>query len=159
MSHTGKKLCYIVTANITYKEKSLLIFHKDYKMWLPVGGHIEKEEDPESALFREIYEETGLTRKDLISTSLPDIIENLFTDTKGKSLLSPMYTDIHSVGPTRMHVGLRFFFKSKKKNVVPSDPDIKRVRWFTKEDLNSNKHTFLKHVKFYALKAIELSQE
>lgn len=159
MSHTGNKLCYIVTANIAYKEKSLLIFHKEYDMWLPVGGHIEKEEDPETALFREIYEETRLTRKVLDPISLVSINRNIFTDTKGRNLLSPLYTDIHSVGIKRMHVGMRFFFRSKRNKVVSKDPDIKKAFWFTEKDLKSGKYKMLKHVKFYGLKAIELSRK
>ena len=41
-------------------EKVLLVHNKKLDLWLPVGGHIEKDETPDDALLREVKEETGL---------------------------------------------------------------------------------------------------
>ena len=158
MSHTGKNLCLTVNGLITYNKKVLLVYHKDYKTWLPVGGHVEKEEDPETAVYREIVEETGLCKTDLepIRNGFA-INEDIFSDIEGNNLLSPLYTDIHAVGNNRKHVGMEFFFKSKKEKVISSDNDVKEIRWFSKEELNDNKYHLRKHVKFYGTKAIDLS--
>lgn len=50
---------YIV-AKIDGKHKVLLHKHKKHKIWLAVGGHIEKDENPTEALLREVKEETNL---------------------------------------------------------------------------------------------------
>ena len=42
------------------EEKILFIHHKKLNKWLFVGGHIEENEDPESAVKREVKEETNL---------------------------------------------------------------------------------------------------
>lgn len=38
----------------------LLHFHPKLGIWLPPGGHIEENEEPQDAVLREIREETGL---------------------------------------------------------------------------------------------------
>jgi len=41
----------------------LMIHHNKLKVWLPPGGHIDKNEVPDNAVLREIYEETGISAK------------------------------------------------------------------------------------------------
>ena len=50
----------VVAGYIFSKDKVLLIHHKKLDLWLPVGGHIEKNETPDEALLREIKEEIGI---------------------------------------------------------------------------------------------------
>jgi 8-oxo-dGTP diphosphatase len=56
-----RTLCFV-----TYQDKILLLKRAPHKRIFPnhyngVGGHIERDEDPQSSAIREIYEETGLT--------------------------------------------------------------------------------------------------
>ncbi len=51
---------FTVSIIIVYKEKALLHLHKKMDKWLPVGGHIERNELPEEAAVREAKEESGL---------------------------------------------------------------------------------------------------
>ncbi len=57
MAHTHELIDFIINIYIIYKGKVLLIYHKKLDKWLPIGGHIELDEDPEEALFREVKEE------------------------------------------------------------------------------------------------------
>ena len=50
---------FTVTGFIVHKNKVALHWHKHVKKWLPPGGHIEMDEDPISAVRREVKEETG----------------------------------------------------------------------------------------------------
>ena len=36
--------------------KVLLVNHRRYRLWLPIGGHIEPDEDPLDTLYREARE-------------------------------------------------------------------------------------------------------
>ena len=55
-------LCYIEKDNqylMMHRVKKEKDINKD--KWIGVGGHFEESETPEECLFREVYEETGLT--------------------------------------------------------------------------------------------------
>lgn len=39
----------------------LLVDHKDARLWLPTGGHVEPDENPRMAVVRELQEELGVS--------------------------------------------------------------------------------------------------
>jgi len=51
---------FTVTGFVVHGDKTVLLWHRLLQMWVPPGGHVEAQEDPVSALLREIEEETGL---------------------------------------------------------------------------------------------------
>jgi len=60
MPHIHDLIDFIVNVYIVHEGKVLFIQHKKLNKWLPVGGHIELNEDPDQAIFREVKEECGL---------------------------------------------------------------------------------------------------
>ena len=61
---------FTVTAFVSWGGHTLLHWHEKNGMWLPPGGHVEPNEDPEQAVHREVLEETGL-RVRLLPTTPP----------------------------------------------------------------------------------------
>ena len=59
MPHIHDAIDFTVAIFVVYQEKVLMVHHKRLKKWLPLGGHIELDEDPEQAARREAYEECG----------------------------------------------------------------------------------------------------
>jgi ADP-ribose pyrophosphatase YjhB (NUDIX family) len=51
---------FTCTGFVVNGDKTLLLWHQRLQMWVPPGGHLEADEDPVSAVLREIREETGL---------------------------------------------------------------------------------------------------
>jgi ADP-ribose pyrophosphatase YjhB (NUDIX family) len=51
---------FTVTGFVVYGDKTLLLWHPVVQGWVPPGGHVEANEDPQEAVLREIREETGL---------------------------------------------------------------------------------------------------
>ena len=49
-----------------YQNKYLLSYHSGHQSWETQGGHIEKNETPEEAARRELYEESGVRDAALI---------------------------------------------------------------------------------------------
>ena len=49
MPHIHEKIDFTVSLFIVEGEKVLLVHHKKLDRWLPIGGHIELDEDPEQA--------------------------------------------------------------------------------------------------------------
>lgn len=60
MPHIHEKIDFTVSLFIVQDGKVLVIHHKKLGQWLPIGGHIELDEDPEQAAYREAREESGL---------------------------------------------------------------------------------------------------
>ncbi len=130
MPHIHKLIDFVVDIFIVYKDKILLIHHRGQNKWLPIGGHIELDEDPEQALFREIKEECGLEieilgEKPLVQSPI------------AKFLYPPVFLDIHKISDTHKHVGLFYFAKAKNDKAVLNQREHKGIKWFSKEDLDN----------------------
>ena len=93
MAHIHELIDFTIAAYIVFENKVLLIHHKKLERWLPIGGHIELDETPEDALYREIQEECGL--KVEIMSDKPEGHHS-----NGKYLYTPNYLDIHKI---KMH--------------------------------------------------------
>ena len=130
MAHIHELIDFVIDVYIVYKDKVLLIHHKELNKWLPIGGHIELNEDPEQALFREVKEECGLEIE--ILGEKPKI------HSKGtKFLYSPVFLDIHKISENHKHIGLYYFAKAKTDDVVLNEKEHKEIRWFSEKELDN----------------------
>lgn len=59
-----------VTGFLVHQGRVLLHWHRRNQLWLPMGGHIEPDEDPIQAVLREVAEESGV-RAALLPTAPP----------------------------------------------------------------------------------------
>jgi len=151
MPHIHEKIDFTADVFIVHKSKVLIRRHDKYSHWLPVGGHIELDEDPNQAALREVKEEVGLDVK-LVGDS-PEF-DNEKSSYRG--LIPPKYMSVHDINPTHQHILLIYFAKSDSDNVVETEGEkSKGWKWFTKEDLERNEEGMFESIKFYALKALE----
>ena len=147
MAHIHELIDFVIDVYIVYKDKVLLIHHKELNKWLPIGGHIELNENPEQALFREVKEECGL--------EIEVLGEKPKIHSKGtKFLYSPVFLDIHEISEKHKHIGLYYFAKAKSDNVVLNKKEHNKIRWFSKEDLDDPEFNLDPAIKFYAKYAI-----
>jgi len=51
---------FTVTGFVIDDDRTLLHWHRKLGIWLPPGGHIDRDEDPVQAVLREVVEETGI---------------------------------------------------------------------------------------------------
>ncbi|MFB6075123.1 MAG: NUDIX hydrolase [Haloarculaceae archaeon] len=113
--------------------------HDKLDMWLPAGGHIDRDELPHEAALRETREELGLEvdlvapREDLASEtsrSLPRpqhfLLEDINVDSDG------------NVG--HQHVDFIFYGRADDRTVTPEpgEQPARDWRWFTAADLEAN---------------------
>lgn len=148
MPHIHDLIDFTVVAYIVYGDKVLLVDHKEQKTWLPVGGHIELDEDPEQALHREIKEECGLAVE--VIGERPD-----FSGPGTKALIAPAFMDIHDISGAHRHVGLVYFAKANSAEVTLADREHNNIRWFTHEDLSDPVYAIKPPIRFYAEQALE----
>jgi 8-oxo-dGTP pyrophosphatase MutT (NUDIX family) len=147
MAHIHELIDFVVNAFIVRNDKVLLISHKKLNKWLPIGGHIELNEDPEEALFREVREECGLDIK--IIGEKPEIKSE-----GSKFLYSPLFLDIHKISETHRHVGLNYFAEANSDKVVLNKEEHNAIRWFNNEELDDPEFNISPAIKFYARKAL-----
>jgi 8-oxo-dGTP pyrophosphatase MutT (NUDIX family) len=60
MPHIHDKIDFTVAIFVVQQAQVLLVHYRALDKWLPLGGHIELDEDPEQAALREVREESGL---------------------------------------------------------------------------------------------------
>ena len=149
MAHIHDLIDFTVGAYIVHENKVLLVDHIKLKTWMPIGGHIELDEDPEQAIVREIKEESGL-EVEIIGALKPDILAPGV-----KPLLAPVYMDIHDINESHKHIGLVYFSKSNTSKVTLAEEEHHDIKWFTKEELSNPKFAVRPYIKFYAEQALE----
>lgn len=162
MPHIHDLIDFTVDIFIVYQNKVLLIFHKKHNMWLQVGGHIELNEDPEEALFREVKEECGLEieiigpdASEAGSAGSPVSEKQPKFELKGtKFLYAPVFMNIHEINETHKHIALIYFAKAKSDKFVLSQREHNDIKWFSKEDLDKSEFNLNEAVKFYAKEAL-----
>lgn len=138
---------FVVSAFIVFQEKVLLIHHKRYDRWLPIGGHIELDEDPEQALYREIKEECGL-EVEILATK-PDIAHPGV-----KPILTPNFVDVHEISETHKHTAFVYFAKSTNDQVVLHEQEHYEYAWLSESELEDKKYNLIKSIKFYCQQAL-----
>lgn len=148
MPHIHEKIDFTVSIFIVQDNKVLLVHHRALGKWLPVGGHIELDEDPETAALREAKEESGLD-VELIGERPPT------TEPGTRALIAPRFLDIHKITDTHEHIGLIYFAKPKNGVVTLSDSEHHAIRWCSREELECLEPPLSGAIKWYCLKALE----
>ncbi|MFZ2682086.1 MAG: NUDIX domain-containing protein [Patescibacteria group bacterium] len=147
MPHIHDLIDFCVNAVIVCDDKVLLVDHKKLHTWMPVGGHIELDEDPDQALLREVREECGLEIEvvaDKAQVEGSDV----------KFLYRPQFVDIHQVNEAHRHVGFVYFCKSKTQAVTLAADEHNAIRWFTLAELADPQFAILPSIRHYAEQAL-----
>ncbi len=148
MPHIHDLYDFVVSVFIVHRGKVLLIHHKRYSEWLPIGGHIELDEDPEEALYREIKEESGLKVRILADT--PNIHH------KGvKPLPTPSFVDAHNIDGYHKHVAFVYFGVSSSDRVKLHTREHSEFRWLNKKELKNPEIKLSRSIYFYCLQALK----
>ncbi|EKD99616.1 MAG: NUDIX hydrolase [uncultured bacterium] len=152
MPHIHEHIDFTIAAYITNNNRVLLIHHKQLNKWLPIGGHIELNEDPEEALYREISEECGLAELEVMSSRPTQQHSN------GRFLYTPNYLDIHNINETHKHIGITYFLKTKSDRVTLEKDAHNEIKWFTTEEMKKPEFAIQSDVIFYSEKALAKSK-
>lgn len=145
---------YIIS-KIDGEIKILLHRHKKLNMWLGIGGHLEKDEDPVEAAIREVKEETGLDIEFISQDNLFLKKRTRSFESKGvKQLISPFAIMEEKIsldkdkGP-HYHIDFIYFAITKTPKEVKMEEE---SGWFSKEELK--KLDLEEDMKFLSKKAL-----
>jgi 8-oxo-dGTP pyrophosphatase MutT (NUDIX family) len=162
MAHIHEKIDFTVAIFIVHDGKVLLIHHRELNKWLPIGGHIELDEDPEAAALREAREESGL-EIELIGERPPT------TGAGTRALIAPRFLDIHYINDTHDHIGMIYWARLRNGSSTASPQQLSApnfsptlapaehhdIRWCSAADLDQLQPPMSHAVKWYCRKALE----
>jgi 8-oxo-dGTP pyrophosphatase MutT (NUDIX family) len=148
MAHIHEKIDFTVAIFVVQSARVLLIHHRKLDKWLPLGGHIELEEDPEMAALREAREESGL-EVELIGERPPT------TESGTRALIAPRFLDIHRITETHEHIGMIYWARPKRGTLTRAELEHHDLRWCAANELEALRPAMSNAVKWYCLKAIE----
>jgi 8-oxo-dGTP pyrophosphatase MutT (NUDIX family) len=167
MAHIHEKIDFTVAIFVVHDGRILLIHHRKLDKWLPLGGHIELDEDPEQAALREAKEESGLD-VELLGERPPT------TSPGTRALIAPRFLDIHRINDTHEHIGMIYWARLRSGTgvspVSSGNPAHRQdacatatlaaaehhdIRWCAREDLDKLSPPMTDAVKWYCRQAIE----
>jgi 8-oxo-dGTP pyrophosphatase MutT (NUDIX family) len=151
MAHIHEKIDFTAAIFVVHNGKVLLVHHRNLNKWLPLGGHIELDEDPETAALREAKEESGL-EIELLGERPPT------TEPGTRALIAPRFLDIHRISDTHEHIGMIYWARPKHGTLTLSASEHHDIRWCSAEELNTLQPPMTEAVKWYcrtALKEVE----
>jgi 8-oxo-dGTP pyrophosphatase MutT (NUDIX family) len=117
---------FTVAVFVVWEKKVLLHWHRKLGMWLPPGGHIERNELPDEAAVREVKEETGLTVQ-LVGDRREDIADPI-------QLHRPEGVQLENIGPGHQHIDLIYFAKPAGPTGIHQHYSEDKVGWYGSED-------------------------
>lgn len=148
MAHIHEKIDFTVAIFIVQDAKILLVHHRKLNKWLPLGGHIELDEDPEAAACREAQEESGF-EVELVGDRPPT------TEPGTRALIAPRFLDIHRISDTHEHIGMIYWARPKSGAMTLAAAEHHDICWKTASELDALQPPMSGAVKWYCRKAIE----
>jgi len=117
---------FTVAVFVVWEGKVLLHHHRKLGMWLPPGGHIERDELPDTAAVREVLEETGV-KVELMGEKREDIQDPV-------QLYRPAGVQLENIGPNHQHIDLIYFARPRGSVEIHADYSADKVSWYGPED-------------------------
>lgn len=148
MAHIHDKIDFTVAIFVVHQDRVLLIHHRKLNKWLPLGGHIELDEEPEFAALREAKEESGLD-VELVGERPPT------TEPGTRALIAPRFLDIHRISATHEHIGMIYWARPKSGDVTLATQEHHDIRWCTAADLEQLDPPMTNAVKWYCQTALK----
>ena len=121
---------FTATTYIIHGMRVLLHLHKKLGFWIPVGGHIDRDELPHETALREAKEESGL---DVVLYNPDRQIE--MGDVK--QLLRPMHLLLEDINQFHQHIDFVYYATSDSDALHPEDGETKNLQWFTAEEIKN----------------------
>lgn len=112
----------VSTYILNSKNELLLHFHKKLTLWLPVGGHIDRDELPTEAAIREAKEESGLDIELLDFDKKVDLVDAMH-------LIRPISIMVQEINPYHQHIDFGYAARAHNINIKPDEGESTKIMW------------------------------
>jgi len=148
MAHIHEQIDFTVSIFVVKQGAVLLVLHRNLGKWLPLGGHIELDEDPEQAAIREAREESGL-EVELVGERPPVSHEGV------RALIAPRFLDIHRISATHEHIGMIYWARPVSGELALAAAEHHDIRWCREEDFARLDPPLSPSVRWYCKMALQ----
>ena len=148
VAHIHDAIDFTIACYIVRDDRVLMIFHRELAKWLPIGGHIELDEDPDQALAREIREECGL-EVEIDGGQAP------IDDPTVKILHTPAHVNIHRITDAHRHVVNIYYARWTAGEPALCAGEHQQIRWFGRAELADPRYGIKPDVRWYAEEALD----
>ena len=129
---------FVATVYVVHDGATALHEHDKLDMWLPPGGHVDRDELPHEAGLREVREEMGLEAT--LLSAIPSLeLPN------GRPLPEPQYQllydiDVDAEGVGHQHIDFIYYGAVEHRQLDPDDgePGADAWEWFTPAELRAS---------------------
>ncbi len=146
---------FVATVFVVHDGATALHEHEKLGMWLPPGGHIDRDELPHEAALRELEEETGLD-VELISEA-----EGVESDT-ARPLPQPEQFKLEDIdrldgAVAHQHIDFVYYARAADRVMSPAEGEAgpQAWEWFTESDLRDRREELEADVVAAGIDAIE----
>lgn len=121
---------FTATTFVVHRGKVLLHRHPKQNIWLPPGGHIERDELPHHAAVREIEEETGLRLHLHSELQAADMSARM----QCQVVPQPAFILVEDINPFHQHIDFTYFARlpDDSSNDLPVENGFS---WFRPDEL------------------------
>lgn len=123
---------FTATTFVVLDGKVLLHLHPRQGLWLPPGGHIERDELPHHAALREVEEETGLR----VRLHSVEEAERLAAEMECGVVPQPAFILVEDINPFHQHVDFIYFgVPCDMESTAEGTVDRYGFRWLAPDEL------------------------
>jgi ADP-ribose pyrophosphatase YjhB (NUDIX family) len=146
---------FVATTYIVHDGATALHAHDRLGMWLPPGGHIDRDELPHEAARREVAEETGLEVELLVDTG--DVTSDTVRSLPRPSAFLLEDIDVHDGHVSHQHIDFVFFGAVDGRELEPAPGEAPPAdwAWFTPSELREREGELETDVVELGTRAIE----
>lgn len=126
---------FTATVHVVEGGETLLHDHKRLDLWLPPGGHVDRDELPHETALREAREETGLDLE--LVAERDDISSSTVRQLPQPRHLQLADINVHDGEVGHQHVDMMYYARAADRALDPAEGEVpaERWEWFGPEDL------------------------
>ncbi len=118
---------FVATVYVVNEGETLLHEHERLDMWLPPGGHIDRDELPHRTAIREVKEETGLAVQLLQDAHGPRSPTSRPIPQPATILLEDI--NVHDDGVGHQHIDFIYFGVTDNRDIEPAPGETSAAAW------------------------------